>query len=195
MSALTTSARVKARLALGGEQIGDQYDTWIGYAIAAYTRLFERMTHRLVEATSRTAVFDVDGRTQTFFLPGVPVSSITSIKNDPDRAFGSGTEVDSDDYRLEDAAGLVVVDQTVLSIGRGALQIVYVGGLGADADAVVAAYPDLAFAVEEQIAYHRNRLSSPGKTGASQPAGGVSFSAALGLLPLVKETFEEYQLA
>lgn len=190
---ITTAARVKAHLKAGGKPLGDSYDTWLAEAVTAYSALAEREMNRKLEATERTVYFDVSTH-QEFVLEGVPISDVSSVRSDRDRDFPATSEVDTDNYVVKADDGILVVDGTVLDRGHHALKVVYTGGMGADADAILAAFPELVFAIDMQIAYHARRISSPGKTSTSVAGGSTTWTGPLKWLDHVRETLRALRM-
>lgn len=185
---LTTSARVKAALSIDASDTSQ--DTWIDAAITSVSQRIEMFIDREVETATRTEEYDVsDGRQETIFLRTYPVTSITSIKNDPSWDFAAATALDSELYRLDGDNGEVHF-RTELAAGPKAVQIVYVGGLAADTAAFIAAYPAITGAADIQIAAMFRRRSSPqGETIiAGRGAGQLKHEAPLKLIPEVRET-------
>jgi hypothetical protein len=190
----TTTARVKAHLTAGGRPLGDSLDTWLAQAISAYSAEAERIMNRKLEAAERTIDFDVEtAQRQTFLLDGIPVTEIGTVKNDSDREF-TDDALDSDDYYINTRTGVLVIDGVVLETGPGALRVVYTGGMGASASALAAAFPDVAQAVEMQVAYHHERLGSLGKTGESMAGGGVNFMGPLAWLPAARKALLRHRM-
>ena len=70
--------------------------------------------------------------------------------------------------------------------------MVYTGGMAADTTAFVAAYPDIASAVDQQVAYFWHQRNTLGLSSVSGDAGNVS-PGADSLLPSVKRTLDIYR--
>src|SRR5574339_474730 len=79
--------------------------------------------------TVYTEDYDGDG-TNELLLKKWPIISITSIKDDTDRTFGSDTVIDSTDYLFDADTGLVTLfqGQGVFTSGRGNIRVVYTAG-------------------------------------------------------------------
>ncbi len=94
----------------------------------------EKYLHRSIETTSRTKYFDVGYNVHEFWVQGIPVSSITSVKLDASGLFSGdeSTLSTSDEYYIGTESNSVVLVsnpfRTSQVINRG-VQIVYTGGL------------------------------------------------------------------
>lgn len=168
---LTTTTRVKARITVDASDV--QYDALLSSLIARASAEAERIMNRKAEAISRTAQFDVSVSMRSLSLPAYPVSSITTIWNDRERDFGNETTIATADYYSDDAAGLVYFE-VALAPGPGVLKITYTGGMGASTAAFIAAYPDIAEAIDERVAQLWQRRDEIGLTGVTGAQGSVS---------------------
>ncbi len=118
--ALLTSTEAKAlKPDLGGATQDTLIDTLIGRAdtLLAQKCGYPRYDTSAVESfTAQTYTMYLDGPTWTdqrvLALPVFPISSITTIHDDPDRGYGAAYLVDSGDYETDDAKGLVILTDT-----------------------------------------------------------------------------------
>jgi len=90
--------------------------------------------NRNVESADYTEYFDIGYATKEFWIGSAPVSSITSVKEDPTGRFdGDESTLDSDDYYIgTQENSVVLVTSRAWEANRG-LQIIYTGGLAAHA--------------------------------------------------------------
>jgi len=108
--------------------------TWI-YSISDRV---EQYLKRSIELTSRTKYFDIGYAQKEFWVMGVPISTITSVKADSTGLFGGDeTTLDTDDdYHIgTEESSVVLLSNSYSStntVNRG-LQIVYTGGLAESA--------------------------------------------------------------
>lgn len=144
-----------------------EYSRILGNIISGVSKDVELELRRHVSSEARTVNIDVERHDDVVFLRGFPIASVTSIKNDPSRDFGSGTEVDTDLYYIDTEGGVISFDFE-LDWGPGALRIVYEGGMAAGStnaektDAFIAAYEDLVLAIDQQVFYEFQRRDNPG---------------------------------
>lgn len=189
---LTTTARVKT---LGSITTSDQ-DALIGVLVTAVSARIERYLGRHVESTSRTEYYDVEAGQHVFYLRGYPISSVTSVKNDEDWDFDNIDEIASSEFTTvgSDFTGRLVVDEAVTPIaGKQALQVVYTGGMAADAASFIAAFPDVALAADQQILHEYQRRKQLGIVSSSIGQHTASVEFGVDLLPIVKRALNPYR--
>ncbi len=190
---LSTLARVKTHLEASSTKIASAgAEALLSELISSYSAAFESYLNRTVLAAERTLQLDVERAQQTFTLPAYPVSAIASVKNAWDRDFSSVTALDSDYYYV-DSQGILTVDQIALIPGPGVLQVVYTGGMAADAASFVTAYPEIAGALDMQVAAHWQRQGQLGAQGVNVGQGSVSFTGPMKLLPEVRATIGKWR--
>lgn len=108
--------------------------TWLG----SISDRVEQFLHRSIETTARTKYFDVGYAQDEFWVLGVPISTITTIKADTTGLFvGDESTLTADsDYHIGTQGSSVVLlynpFHTTASVNRG-LQVVYTGGLAVSA--------------------------------------------------------------
>lgn len=146
---------------IGQKKYKPEYSGILKSMIAGVSAEVEVLLRRHVLIASRTIQADVDSHSAHVALKGYPITQVTSVKNDPSRDFGSGTEVDTDLYYTDLETGEILFDFE-LSHGPGALQVEYEGGMAADTDAFIAAFPDIALGVDQQVVYEFKRRDNPG---------------------------------
>ena len=87
----------------------------------------------------------------------------------------------------------MVIDGVTLSHGPGVLRVIYAGGMAADEDAFIAAFPDIADACDMQVIAHYQRRSQLGAQGVSIGGGNVSYTGPLKLLPEVRAILAKHR--
>lgn len=182
---LTTLARVKMHIEVGGDKlVDDSVDSLLSALITQYSADAEAILDREVLAAEQTEYFTIAARQRVFALQAWPVSVVTSIYHDTSREWTSG-EIDSDNYYLELAEGLLTIDGTLLCPGAGVLRVIYTGGMATDTAALIAAYPDIAGALDAQVTAHYQRRKQLGAVAMSAGQGSVSHDGPLKWLPTV----------
>jgi len=190
ITTFTTLTRVKVHLATGGaDPLAATHDDYLNELLRAYSAEFERYLGRRSQVVERREQFNVEPGQHLIVLPAYPVSSVATVINDTGRDF-DGSAIDSDDYYVNEEAGLIEVDNVSLIPGRGAVRVTWTGGLGTNTTALVRDFPDLAHACDLQTIYHFRRRQSLGASGLSQGGGNVSWEGALDLLPTVKQILD-----
>lgn len=188
---LTTLARVLVHLEAGKQAIGASSTTaYVQDLITTYSEVFEKYMGRVTLSGATTQQFDVDSGDRVFAMSAYPVSEVSSVYNDTDRTWTSGA-ISSDNYYM-DGDGVLTVEYALVA-GPGVLRVQYTGGMASTTTAFVAAYPDIAGACDEQVAYHFQRREGIGAQGLSVGSANVSWSAAVDLLPKVKKTLDKHR--
>lgn len=177
---LTTLQRVKD---LHGSISGTTRDTILARLISQVSRQFESWLDCAFLKTARTELFYIaDGQTR-FRLKAFPVDSSAAftVKNAYDGDFTSASAIPTSDYAVDYARGILTFRSTYYSLVAGpqSLQVVYTGGIGVDATAVVAAtdYSDLSFACEQQVLHDLQRTPNFGSPSRSVGGGGQNFDS------------------
>lgn len=187
---LTTSARVKSWLEGGGVSAGTANDALISALIKAYSTLAEVYMGRETLAAERTDTLDVEEGQRVFFLRAWPVTDFESATDASDRDFDSALPIDTTDYVVDLERGVVEFDQYQPVAGRRTLQVVYTGGMALDTTAFIAAYPDVATALDMQIAYTLSRRDQLGAQNLSTQAGNIAWSGPIDWLPQAKQIMD-----
>jgi len=201
MSQLTSKARVKSYL----DFTGTGEDTLIDI-------LIELVSARVADYCDRTFEQESDrveypsGGTGLLKMKLFPITSITSIYEDAQRAFGSGTLVASTEYYSSgDAAakGLIIrksswrrelagtYDNLWLA-GLDIVKVTYSGGY-AVASGVTGVPDDLQRVIAQQVAYLFNRRTALGINSVSGGEGSQSFTGDYEFLPEVKKGLQRYR--
>ena len=177
---LTTVDRLIA--VMGESNYQAEYATYLKQLISGVSAQVEKALRRHVPQIERTVQVDVVRHSSSISLRGFPITVVTLVENDSSRAYASGTDVDSDLYYADLEAGIISFDYE-LEWGPGAAKVTYTGGMAAGADddarrdAFIAAFPDLAFAVDEQVKYQFMRRDNPGVVNQNPGdfGGGASY--------------------
>lgn len=105
------------------------HDTLIQNLITQKSKECANYCNRKFAARALTEYYDGDGRA-TLLLREYPINSITSIHDDPDRAYGAETLIDSADYTMPNAGldGMVKGDGIIFGAGVENIKVVYNGG-------------------------------------------------------------------
>lgn len=164
-SDLTTLARIKEYL-----QIASSTATWndvLNTLITQCSKMVEKYCQRTFIQATYTEYYD-GFRQRELVLRQFPLSSVTTIHDDPARSYTASTLVSSNDYYADLARGMVKFDVT-LSRGRGNLKVVYVAGY-----ADIASLPaNVVLATNKMVGAAFNKRKSDGQTGDS--LGNTSF--------------------
>jgi hypothetical protein len=194
---LTTATRV-GNLVYAGGSVTSSFNTTVGNLITAASALAETYLDRRVKAEAQVEYFDVSDGQKVFALKGYPVSALTSVYFDFDQSFGASTALDSDDYfnPVLNARGLLVMKFPFAIAGNetwvSCLKVSYTGGMAANTSAFVSAFPDIATAIDQQVAYWYHQRNHLGNASVSGDMGSVS-PGADSLLPSVKLVLDLYR--
>ncbi len=71
--------------------------------------------------------YDADGGVE-LMLKNYPVTAVDSIYQDPNRDYGSGTEISSDDFEIYEDEGIILLTNAVFLRGRRIIKITYTAG-------------------------------------------------------------------
>lgn len=190
---LTTIARVKARLSITGAT----HDALLTQLVGEASALAADFLDREVEVQSgKVEILDVHETEpdQIFQLDAYPVSAITRVTYDLDGVFPTSDDLDTDDWMLVRGGetGQLRI-RARLSAGSGSLRVQYDGGMAADTDAFIAAFPGITSAVDTQVAYMYQRRREIGVTSVSGQAGSVVHFDQGPLLKAVKRALQRHR--
>lgn len=191
---LTTLARVKE--VLGGLSGVTVEDTVLGQLIAGVSARVEAELDREVQSGTFTETFDAQDGQRVFPLRGYPVTSVTSVKEDSyDGSFGaSATTLAATYYRIAKRTGLLTLVDWSVTGDPQSIQVVYVGGMAANTAAFVAAFPDLATAVDLQVAFLHRRKTTMGASSVSVQGSSVQFLIdRVAFLPEVHDAIQRHR--
>lgn len=167
---------VKDRLVI----TNDAHDFIVGQLIAEVSAEIEEYLNRGVQTQSSvTEQLDVHFGEHIFWLKYFPVTSVTDVRIDSERSFGSTTIVLAADYYISTSSGnngRLVVDKAYLTPGPGYLQVNYAGGMALTTEAFMTAFPAITGACSKEVAYRYQRRSNPGQVNMS--AGGAAVTLA-----------------
>lgn len=197
---LSTVDRVLAVLSATGDagtKHSDARRAEIAAVLATVSGAVERYLDRGVVQTSRTEYHDVEPGRTIFRLGAWPVASVTGVYFDPDQSWGSTTALDATDYYspVYDAAGLLRM-KSVLShreVYPRSLKVVYTGGMATDTASFVAAYPDIAGAVDTQVSHEWQRRNALGVSSVNYPDGTTASLSFERWIPSVKQVLDYYR--
>jgi len=127
---LITKDDLKSELEIASNDTDN--DTLLEILAEAIQDLFDDLTSRTWEETTHTEYHNSDEYGDMIFLRNYPVTSITSIHDDPERDFGATDLVDSDDYTYDADKGIVYYDGWFYK-GKQSLKVVYKAGYTANA--------------------------------------------------------------
>lgn len=109
-----------------------EHDAELLRLIPAVDAFIERYCNRPLESATITEYHSGRAGQAMLKLRRYPVTSITSLHDDVDRGYGTGTLLAASDYVLTDPpAGLVELDGTTFDEGLNNIKIVYVTGYAA----------------------------------------------------------------
>lgn len=176
--ALITWEFAKARLGYADEQ----QDTVV-FFINSASKKAEQYARRKLAARDYTEKYDGHGR-EDLILKQYPINSVTDVRIDGDRAFGSGTIVT--DYFTEDDVGILVRDPGVWPTYRKGIQVTYNAGYSSVPE-------DLQEAVLEVVAWSVRRIASKSLGVRSASGEGMTTEYELTIPTNAQRVFESYQ--
>lgn len=183
---LTTRTRVRAYLGVTQPLPSSAtLNTWLDSRIEEWSLRAEALMDRRVTTATYTEYLDARRGQVVFSLKAYPVDSVTSLTEDVDREF-TGATIAAENYSCQTSTGLVRLDGYTMTGGPGTLKVVYVGGMAASAASFATSYPEIAAAIDEQVAYAFERRSNLGRSSVSAGPGSVSYVGPLDWLPHVK---------
>ncbi len=199
---LTTRDRVTNALMLGGVEssttLSTANATIVDQLIAVVSARVEAFLDRHVESAARTEYLDVAWGQRIFILRAYPVTAVTGVWYDPYQAWASTSAVDTDEYRSPIYGGgpILSIDRRLNysweNVQDRALKVTYTGGMAADDIAFIAAYPDIAGAVDQQIVYEYQRRRDLGAQSIAGDAGNVTHAAGA-WLPSVLDVLNRHR--
>lgn len=192
--AMTTLARVKQLIA---PIQSTDHDALITEMIASVSAEVESFLSRWALVDQRYEYHSVqDVFSRRFWLRGYPIVSIDEVKNDPDWDWDAASAIDAENYTSdgsERSGKLLFSTSLALLPGQNALRVQYTGGMAADTAAFVAAFQDLAGAVDQQVAYEFQRRLEMGATASSVGGHNVAYQPAIKLLPVVEQKIRHHR--
>lgn len=191
---LTTVARVKTMLSISvstQDTLLAQIVSDVSASIAAYLGY----QPEYAEQDERTETYDVEPGDGVIFLRTWPVDLEEAfvVKNSSTRDFDAAAVIDEDAYHVDARTGRVSFDAWSLIPGPGVLQVLCTGGLGVDANDVIANYTDIARAADLQAAFVFKRRDNLEASSFSQDGASVSFSSDFDLIPSVRRILDRFR--
>lgn len=186
---VTNLTRVKDFLQITGDT---QYDTFLTNAIKSVSGRFERYMARGITQAARAEYFNVDPGQNQYSMMGWPVASITDVRFDWARVFGTDTILTSDLYSARGEEGILFLDRYWPYAGNKVLLVNYVGGMATDTTNFIASFPELAEAGDMQVAFMHRRRNNIGTAGVSELGASVSFDS-FDLIPEVKDRLDRFR--
>lgn len=191
---LLTVARVKELASIAVATT--TYDALLATLVTQVSVQATKFMDREPFSDSRTEILDIHGpgARQLFRLSAYPVTTLTSVHYDPDRAFAAATLLSTQDYALlrNGTMGELMVLAS-LSPYPSALKVVYTGGMAADTTAFVSAFPDISGALAHQVVFLFQRRQDIGLQSIGGDGGSLSHFAPVNFLPLVKQVLSRYR--
>ena len=125
----TTLASVKEYISSKAATTSD--DDKLTTLITSVSATFEKELNRHLLVKKRVELFDAVSWEYDLRIKGYPVHSITSIKQDKLRVFGSDITPFTN-YVYDDDTHSIHIDDTINIVGRKVIQVDYVGGMALD---------------------------------------------------------------
>jgi hypothetical protein len=195
---LTTVTRVKAT---GQGFSGTDQDTLLAQIVAQVSAAAEKYMDRGIEYTSRTEYFNIEPGQTVVRLHAFPAIANVAVYNDTAHQTGSytqfpaSTQMDASQYGIDTARGLLIFDQTPPQPGANVLKVTYTGGMSATATSAanfIAAFPDIASALDLWAVYVCNQAKQPGVNSVS--IDGASAAITVFTMPTVtRDTLNAYR--
>lgn len=184
-NALTTVEAVRIQLDIPLASVDADVTARLENLINTTSESIEQFLERRLNSDTYTET--QDGRNSGRLVPRQwPITSITSIHIDFERAFGADTLVDAGDYSIVDDETTVEIFERLFPNGRNNIQIIYTAGF--------ATIPsDLAYACDAFCEWleHFNSRQDIGRTNKSK--GDESVAMGQKIPPLIRELIMPYK--
>lgn len=198
---LTTLARVKTALKLADADTAR--DAALSQFITELSMEFASLMKRWTLSARRQEIVHFSAGRKTVGVRGYPVTTFHTVQLAETEDFAGVSNLAATDYHTQALIGLVhlrIAPQAVrrapsrVPMHPAVARVDYTGGMAVDTAALIANYPDLAAACEQQVAYlwqrsQRNALGSNSTTG---PNGETKFEGQYDLLPTVRAVVDRY---
>lgn len=181
--ALVSWATARIYLGTTSDPLADEDQLYTEGLINAASTRANAISGRLLAQRTQTIILDGPGG-EIVVLPQFPVASITEVRIDTLRAFGSDTIVAATDYDFYEDGRLWVTIGTPEA--RRSIQVTYTAGFDPVPD-------DLQIAVIESIAYSWKRLQSRSIGTQSITADGVTTQFEIDIPMPARRIFESYR--
>ena len=191
---LVTIAQVKLLL---GANANFPDDTLLTLLVQQVSARCQSYLNRDLEDTGEhaTEYFNGDGRRRVFPLRRFPISTVTSVHDDIDRNYGSGSLISSSDYAIHLDEGYVEIEYP-LQPGMRNVKIIYDGGYLAS-EGVLPVPDAMKQAALLQSAEVYRRKESMTETSVSNDLGAVSMPVTfdvMDLTPGVKRLLDPFRV-
>jgi len=123
---LTTLANAKEFLKIPVSETED--DSILNRIITAADAFVKNYCGRVLEAADLTELHSTTKGQVVLVLDEYPVNSVTSLHDDPERAFGADTLIATTDYVVDKAEGIIRLDGVYFAGGLQNVQVVYNAG-------------------------------------------------------------------
>lgn len=167
---LTTAASVKSRLS-SLENV-DSFDALLGAYVSQLSAAAVQILGRETQTAERTQVFRLARAQAIVSLPAYPVSAVTTVEI---ASLQNEDWCSVDHWFDADSGTLELIREITLNDVR--CRVTWTGGMAADTASFVAAFPDIAGAVADQVAFAFQRRDQLGL--AAKGAGGASVQIAV----------------
>lgn len=144
-------------------------ETLIENLIDRVTDMFERYCRRKFKQATYTEYHSPQSRDDKIFPKNYPINSVTSIHDDPDRAYGSDTLITASEYGIVDDVYVEWIDGA-FSGGTNSVKIIYSGGYSTIPE-------DLSQACIEEVARRYKRRKDIDISQKTQPDGSATLLA------------------
>ena len=190
---LTTKERVKVLTEAGGHG-NDSLDTLYAKVITEVSAAVEKYLDRYALEATRTETLDVFDGQSVLTLRGYPVNASPApvVKCDAARAFGSDSVVSDSLYAIDHETGQVLFDGFLPTPGPRVAAVTYKGGMAADVAGFVSAYPDIAGAVDLQVATLIQRRGNLSAQSAGAGSGNAAWEGSYKLLAEVTRVLDSH---
>lgn len=141
------------------------------YALKA-EEIIQKLTNRLIDGGDSTTEY-LDGGFDFVQLRNYPIRSITSIKEDEFREWGSGTEVAAAD-RFTDEGGAVYKRSGSFSVGNKTVQAIYTGGYFPNTSVVAEAAPNESHTIANSLSTYSDDFTVYVRTNNTTTDGTVT---------------------
>jgi len=196
----TTKERIKDLL----EITSTTHDTVLDRLIAVVSQRIESFIDRPLQSVERTEYYDLKPRQNVVFLRAYPLANqaaISEVKFATDWDYDTVASENSEDYQVDLNTGALHLNRYVITSYLGqnnataplAVKVTYTGGFAADTTTLIANYPSIAYACEEQVIAMWRRRDEP--MGKSTRIGdyGREVEGVLRFLPDVVEALTPYR--
>lgn len=190
---LSTVERVKAILEIPSTE--ETQDALLGQLLTQVSVAAEKRMKRRVQTGEVVETFDPFCGQRVLQLSAYPVTAVDVVAEDPLGVFdGDEVEIGEVNYRVNRTAGLLHLVSWEVDGNPQSLRVTYTGGMAATPSAFVTAYPDIAGAVDLQVAMLYRRLSTLGTTATSVAGQATSTQEPIRWLPYVADVLDAHRL-